>query len=594
MRKAGAGVRKLIELALQELLRRGIPAGSIVNQLPGTTLPPGGPSGSGYPPAAHDTAWSDVTGTPTTLSGYGITDAASDAELAAHEADTTAVHGIADTSTLYRAGGTDVALSDGGTGASLADPNADRILFWDDSASSTAFLTPGTGLTITGTTIDASGGMTNPMTTEGDIIRGGASGAPTRVAVGASGKVLSSNGTDPVWGDGPLTTKGDLIAGGASGAISRLGVGTNGDVLTADSSETLGVKWAAAASGGAPSSATYITQTHDATLSAEQALGDLATGILKNTTTTGVLSIATSGTDYAAASHDHTGTSDGGKLTAPVLDSYAVLEEVSAPSAPASDTIRIYAKDKSGVTELFYKNSSGTERDMSDATSSGANTTSTGAAGSEPGSPSSGNLYFENNGLAIERYSGSAWVRWGPIFPIASPALRTWAWFNQGTATIDTTNGGEYLLAAAAAGHNIKGRTFAAPSTPYTLDFLLLPNTVGVEGVWYGVFWTDGTKLHTFGMFKTGNIWTLDVSRWANGTTYSSTDLASNSWMHPPFYRLEDDGTNRKWHISRDGQHWIQVLSLGRTTHLTPTDVGFFVSSFTATFASGVTCLSVK
>lgn len=53
--------------------------------------------------------------------------------------------------------------------------------------------------------------------------------------------------------------------------------------------------------GGAPTDATYITQTANASLSAEQALGSLATGILKNTTTTGVLSIAASGTDYAPA-----------------------------------------------------------------------------------------------------------------------------------------------------------------------------------------------------------------------------------------------------------------------------------------------------
>jgi len=36
----------------------------------------------------------------------------------------------------------------------LSDPNADRILFWDDSAGATTFLTVGTGLTITGTQID--------------------------------------------------------------------------------------------------------------------------------------------------------------------------------------------------------------------------------------------------------------------------------------------------------------------------------------------------------------------------------------------------------------------------------------------------------
>lgn len=36
--------------------------------------------------AAGSTAWGEITGTPTTLAGYGITDACSDAELAAHVA----------------------------------------------------------------------------------------------------------------------------------------------------------------------------------------------------------------------------------------------------------------------------------------------------------------------------------------------------------------------------------------------------------------------------------------------------------------------------------------------------------------------------
>jgi len=58
-------------------------------------------------------------------------------------------------SDYYAPGGTDVALADGGTGASLVDPGADRILFWDDTAGAVDWLTAGTGLTITGTTLDA-------------------------------------------------------------------------------------------------------------------------------------------------------------------------------------------------------------------------------------------------------------------------------------------------------------------------------------------------------------------------------------------------------------------------------------------------------
>jgi hypothetical protein len=53
--------------------------------------------------------------------------------------------------------------------------------------------------------------------------------------------------------------------------------------------------------GGAPTTSGYITKTPDATLTNEFALSTLATGLLKNTTTTGVPTIAIAGTDYEAA-----------------------------------------------------------------------------------------------------------------------------------------------------------------------------------------------------------------------------------------------------------------------------------------------------
>jgi hypothetical protein len=60
--------------------------------------------------------------------------------------------------------------------------------------------------------------------------------------------------------------------------------------------------------GGAPVNATYITQTADATLSAEQALSALSTGMVKVTTTTGVLSTGAAGTDYTSPSSTETMT----------------------------------------------------------------------------------------------------------------------------------------------------------------------------------------------------------------------------------------------------------------------------------------------
>ena len=80
--------------------------------------------------------------------------------------------------------------------------------------------------------------MTNPMTTPGDLIDGGAAGTPQRLGVGGNGQVLTVVGGLPAWANSaagfanPMTTPADLITGGAAGAAQRLGVGANGQVLT--------------------------------------------------------------------------------------------------------------------------------------------------------------------------------------------------------------------------------------------------------------------------------------------------------------------------------------------------------------------------
>lgn len=72
---------------------------------------------------------------------------------------------------------------------SLTDPNADRILFWDDSAGALKWLTLGTGLTITGTEIKPSQPQFYPLTTpltstswDGDAY---SSGGPTLIDTSA-------------------------------------------------------------------------------------------------------------------------------------------------------------------------------------------------------------------------------------------------------------------------------------------------------------------------------------------------------------------------------------------------------------------------
>jgi len=88
----------------------------------------------------------------------------------------------------------------------LGDPGADRILFWDESANTWKFLTVGSGLNITDTTITSTG-LVNPMTAVGDTIYGGVAGAATRLAgnITTTTKFFTQvgDGTDsaaPSWG----------------------------------------------------------------------------------------------------------------------------------------------------------------------------------------------------------------------------------------------------------------------------------------------------------------------------------------------------------------------------------------------------------
>ena len=87
---------------------------------------------------------------------------------------------------------------------------------------------------------------------------GTAAGLSATLAVGSGGSgatsltangVLIGNGTSAITSV-DMSTKGKILIGDGSGNPQMLSVGSNDTVLTADSSETTGVKWAAAAISG--------------------------------------------------------------------------------------------------------------------------------------------------------------------------------------------------------------------------------------------------------------------------------------------------------------------------------------------------------
>ena len=105
------------------------------------------------------------------------------------------------------------------------------------SAAAPMAITLGVGLSFSGTTLIATsaGGMTNPMTTTGDLIYGTTTGSPAnpgRIGIGTAGFILKSVGGVPTWAALSVTTSQvtDLGAWPGSSAIQTIGTLTSGTV----------------------------------------------------------------------------------------------------------------------------------------------------------------------------------------------------------------------------------------------------------------------------------------------------------------------------------------------------------------------------
>lgn len=188
----------------------------------------------------------------------------------------------------------------------------------------------------------------SPTTSKGDLAADNGT-SNVRIAVGADGQVLTADSTQAAG------LKWATPAGGGAAYAATIGDGTSTDIVVthnlgtqdvdvavraaaspygsalvawdATSTNTITLHFttapttgqyrvsvlsgAAAGGGGgsgAPTTSTYIVQAADASLPNAQALGSLATGLVKVTTTTGVLSTAVAGTDYVVPSGSITGT----------------------------------------------------------------------------------------------------------------------------------------------------------------------------------------------------------------------------------------------------------------------------------------------
>jgi hypothetical protein len=208
---------------------------------------------------AAGAAWGDITGTPTTLAGYGITDAASDTELTTHAADTTSIHGIADTSVLATATdlATEIATHAADTTAVHGIADTSVLATATDVATAvsahTSDATAAHAASAISFTPNGSIAATDVQAAIQEVRDEAASGGVTTLAALtdvdltglASSDILQWNGTDwvPVdmpAGGGSVATDalwdaaGDLAVGSGANTAARLAIGTDGQKLTSD------------------------------------------------------------------------------------------------------------------------------------------------------------------------------------------------------------------------------------------------------------------------------------------------------------------------------------------------------------------------
>lgn len=146
------------------------------------------------------------------------------------------------------------------------------------------------------------------------------------------------------------------------------------------------------------------------------------------------------------------------------------------------------------------------------------------------------------------------------------------SWFNQGSATVADSATGICITAPSSGGSNsFAGRYKAAPAAPYTVTALLTctQNSSAFGALAFG--WYDGTKLHhiEYDLGNTGAFATLNVNRWSNPTTYSSTDITignQNNVDVPIWFQLSDDGTNVYFRYGTDGANFFTAYQVAKAS----------------------------
>lgn len=212
----------------------------------------------------------------------------------------------------------------------------------------------------------------------------------------------------------------------------------------------------------------------------------------------------------------------------------------------------------------------------------------TAAYASRQAAAKSGRLFLPTNGFALWRDSGSAWIPWGPLFPLTEPpAVSGLTWDNQSTASGTDDKGTLSLAVASASNGNPNVLYKTAPATPWSLVCLMEINAPYMAGandigeMTLAFRQSSDGKLVLFGFGSQSNVTFVRVRKWTTTSSfsaeYSGAIAVADNWVlaqRRHWMKIADNGTNRICSFSADGVNFTPFHTIGRTDFLTADQMG--------------------
>jgi hypothetical protein len=228
------------------------------------------------------------------------------------------------------------------------------------------------------------------------------------------------------------------------------------------------------------------------------------------------------------------------------------------------------------------------------------NSTTTGSFANNPGSCTDGDLRLPDDSAYILRCASNVWVQWGTVMRSYNPALASITTTrNFGSSTAVTTRGGIVLTVPAGSGTQVRGIEKDVPTAPYTVTASFNALIMNQDYMTCGVYLSDETKLVSAALAYSSFVGTagpiIRLGKWNSVTSFLGDYLTTyaTAGMFPNgnlTIKINDDNTNRITSVCLDpsGNDCMQLHSVSRTDHLTPTKIGIFCNTENTTYPAKI------